>query len=568
MRRRPLAVRLALAALWVLAAAAPAAPASFPAVRGGGGAVASPEPISTEAGLETLRLGGNAVDAAVATALAMAVVHPQAGNLGGGGFAVVKIGDRVTTLDFRETAPQAARREMYIEAEGRGISDASLVGPLAAGVPGSIAGLRELHRRHGKLAWERVVEPARRAAADGFPISRRLHEDLDEHRKLLGRFPETAAVWLAGGEPLAAGRVLRLPELAATLAVYARGGPEALTGGATAAAIEAASRRHGGLLAAGDLAAYRPIWREPVRFRAFGWDFAGMDLPSSGGIITGQTLATLERLGWGKLPRFGAERAHLLAEIWRRAFADRQLLGDPATSRATARDLLADDWLARLAAEIDPARAAESAALAHWPGGEREAAETNHLSALDADGGAVALTTTLNGTFGCGLWVPEVGFLNNEMDDFSTVPGRPNDYGLIQGEANEVGPGKRMLSSMSPTVAWKVGETLALGGRGGSRIPTAVAQVLLNLIVDGDPLQTAIDRPRIHHQWMPDRILAEPDALAPETVAALEARGHRIDSKPTGEGKVHAARRLADGRFEAAGDPRGPADGGVVEPLP
>ncbi len=573
MSRRPLARRLgALALLSALAAAAAAGAASFPAAYGGGGAVASPEPTSTAAGLEALRLGGNAVDAAVATALAMAVVHPQAGNLGGGGFALVRTatasGDRVTSLDFRETAPAAARRDTYLEAERRGIADASLVGPLAAGVPGSIAGLRELHRRHGKLAWERVVEPARRAAADGFRVSRRLHQDLVEERELLQRFPETAAVWLPGGEPPAAGSVQRLPGLAATLAAYARGGPEALTGGAAAAAVEAASRRHGGLLTAADLAAYRPVWREPVRFRAFGWELAGMDLPSSGGIITAQTLALLERLGWAELPRFGAERAHLLAEVWRRAFADRQLLGDPATSRALAADLLAEEWLAALAAGIARRRAADSAELLPWPGAEREAAETNHLSAIDGDGNAVALTTTLNGTFGCGLWVPEVGFLNNEMDDFSTVPGRPNDYGLIQGEANEVGPGKRMLSSMSPTLAWKGGELVALGGRGGSRIPTAVSQVLLNLIVDGDPLQAAVDRPRIHHQWLPDRISAEPDALAPEVVAALEALGHRVETRPTGAGKVHAARRLADGRFEAAGDPRGPAHGGVVEPLP
>ena len=295
-----------------------------------------------------------------------------------------------------------------------------------------------------------------------------------------------------------------------------------------------------------------------------------MPLPSSGGVILGQTLGILERLGWGKLPRFGADRDHMLAEALRRSFADRFLLADPATTQATEAQLLAAGWLDRRAREIDPQHAVPSTQVKPWPGMNEAvpagSGETTHLSTVDRDGNLVALTTTLNGLFGCGLWVPGGGFfLNNEMDDFATAPGRPNLFGLIQGEANAVAPGKRMLSSMSPVIAWKDKEAYALGGRGGSRIPTNTLQVLLNLLVDGDPLQAALDRPRLHHQWLPDRLDAEPDALSPETRAELERRGHKIESSAVAA-KVHAVHLLPDGRVEAASDPRGSGVGGVVDP--
>jgi gamma-glutamyltranspeptidase / glutathione hydrolase len=543
--------------------------AHAPAPLGSGGAVASGDPLATEAGLEILRAGGNAVDAAVATALALAVVYPEAGNLGGGGFAVVKMGSEVETLDFRETAPAAAHRAMFLDTQGQPIENASLVGPLSSGVPGSPVGLHELHRKHGRLPWRQVVAPAVRLAREGFRVDRHLHELLgkNETRKILLRFPETARVWYPGGEPLAIGSVLRLPELAATLSGYAERGPEAVTTGPVARAVEAASRRHGGLLTAADLAGYRSVWREPLTFQAFGWTVASMDLPSSGGIILGQTLGILERLGWKELPRFGAERAHLLAEAFRRSYADRFLLGDPSTARAKAGDLLASRWLGRRARGIRRHRATPSAKVRPWPGDEPAGSgETTHLSTVDRDGNLVALTTTLNGLFGSGLYVPEAGFfLNNEMDDFATAPGRPNLFGLIQGEANAVAPGKRMLSSMAPTIAWKGAEAIALGGRGGSRIPTNTAQVLLNMIVDGDPLQTAVDRPRLHHQWLPDRLDAEADTFSPETRAAIEGRGHRIEVNDA-TAKIHAVRLRAGGRVEAASDPRSTGTGGVVEP--
>jgi len=551
----------------------PALSASPPAPIGTGGAVASADPLATAVGLETLRAGGNAVDAAVATALALAVVYPEAGNLGGGGFAVLRMGGDLAALDFRETAPARARRDMYLDPQGKPVENASLVGPLAAGVPGSPAGLFELHRRYGRLPWQRVIAPAQRLASQGFRVSRYLHEVLDkeENRKLLLRFPETSKVWLPEGKPPAVGSVLRLPDLAATLDRYAAGGPGAIATGAVAAAVEKASQEHGGVLTAADLAAYRPVWRTPLTFEAFGWKLASMPLPSSGGVILGQTLGMLERREWGKLPRFGADRDHLLAEALRRAFADRFLLGDPATTKATEAQLLAPEWIARRSEQIDPRHATPSVQVEPWPGAARTEApaasgETTHLSVVDREGNLVALTTTLNGLFGCGLWVPGAGFfLNNEMDDFATVLGKPNLFGLVQGEANAVAPGKRMLSSMNPLIAWKGQEAYALGGRGGSRIPTNTLQVMLNLLVDGDSLQAALDRPRLHHQWLPDRLDAEPDALSPETRAELERRGHTIQISPV-TAKIHAVHLLPDGRVEAASDSRGSGAGGVVDP--
>lgn len=541
------------------------------AARGTGGAVASEDPTATAAGLETLRAGGNAVDAAVATALALAVVHPEAGNLGGGGFAVLRLGDVVETLDFRETAPAAATAGMYLDEEGEPVPEASRVGPLAAGVPGTPRGLWELHQRHGRLPWADVVEPARRAAAEGFPIAMRLHRVIEQKRDLLALFDSTAEVWLPEGEVPAAGRTMRIPALAATLADYAKHGPAAIVEGERAAAIERAVAERGGILTASDLAAYRPVWREPVRSSAWGWEIVGMDLPSSGGILVAGTLRMLELLGWDRQPRFGAIRAHLLAETWRRLYADRFLLGDPSSTFATAANLLDPEWLERRAREVDLGSATPSGLVRTWPAGAvTEPSDTTHLAVIDAAGGVVSLTTTLNGSFGCGLLVPKTGFLlNNEMDDFAAAPGRPNLYGLIQSEANAVGAGRRMLSSMAPTIAWREGEVVAAGGRGGSRIPTATAQVLLALMVDGDDLQAAVSRPRIHHQWLPDVLYAEPDALSPETRAELERRGHQVvvwDGFTT-PAKVQAVRRLVSGEVEAAGDPRSRGVGGVVDEI-
>jgi len=548
--------RLIRAALLAALSLAPhnAASATAP----GAGAVACAAPAAAEAGAAVLAAGGNAVDAAVATALALAVVHPQAGNLGGGGFAVVRIGAQLAALDFRETAPAAATRSMFLSEVGAAVAERSLVGPLAAGVPGSPAGLFELHRRFGRLPWRDVVAPAVRLAGEGFTVTPRLSAAVAAARSLLGRFAESAAVWLPDGKPPEAGTRMTIPALAVALRAYAAGGPGALTSGDRAEAIATAARRHGGIVTVADLAAYRPKWREPVRFLAFGWDVASMPLPSSGGIILAESAGMLERLGWATLPAGSPERPHLLAEVWRRAFADRTLLADPSSTLAGPRELLAADWLARRAGGIDRRRATRSGTVGPWPGAGGESSETTHLSVVDVDGNAVALTTTLNGSFGCGLLVPEVGFLlNNEMDDFTTAPGQPNLYGLIQGEANAVAPGKRMLSSMSPTLAWRGAELLALGSPGGSHIPTATLQTLLAVVVDGAPVQAAVARARIHHQWQPDELVYESGALTPDQLVELGRRGHSLRSADE-LGEVHAVFRDGSGAITAAADPRGP----------
>jgi gamma-glutamyltranspeptidase/glutathione hydrolase len=566
---RLLAAGLCLAWL-VLCGAGPTTGASSAPARGSGGAVSSAEAAATEVGLEILRAGGNAVDAAVATALALAVVHPQAGNLGGGGFAMALIEGEIYSLDFRETAPASASETMYLDDSGAKIPWSSWIGPLASGTPGSPYGLWELHNRHGRLEWPKIVEPAIKLAR-GFTVSQRLVRSIEYSRKLLLRFEDTAAVWLPDGQIPAAGSVMELPDLERTLELFAKHGPAGVTEGAVAAAVTRSSAEHGGILSAGDLADYRPVWRQPVVFEAFGWTFASMGLPSSGAMIIGQSLQMLEQLGYQSQPRLGAERAHLLTEVWRRAFADRYLLGDPQTTYASIETLLEPAWLKRRALEIDPAKASDSQSVLSWQGeAPPESTETTHLSVIDGDGNVVAITTTLNGSFGCGLLVAGAGyFLNNEMDDFTTAPAEHNAFGLMQSEANLVRPGQRMLSSMTPTVAWRGGEVLSAGAAGGPIIPTATLQVLLGVIVDGLDVQAAVSQPRIHHQWRPDKLFAEVTALSPETAAELTRRGHTLENGDNPKlARVQAVRLLSDGSFEAAGDPRGPAVPGVVDPLP
>lgn len=565
--------KLLLICLACFCLASPLLAASRPALVGEGGAVAADEKLAAEVGAAILRQGGNAVDAAVATVLALAVVGPEAANLGGGGFAVVRMKGEVAYLDFRETAPAAARRDLYLDSRGEPIPEASLVGPLASGVPGAPRGYFELHARYGRLPWAAVVAPAQRLAADGFALSSRTRATLLLEQPLLSRFPETAARWLPEGTPPPVGTLVRLPELAATLERYAKEGPTAITEGTVAAAIAAASAKYGGILTLQDLADYRPVWRQPLRYEAFGWQLASADLPAAGGILLAGATNLLDQLGYGKEPRFGARRAHLLAEVLRRVNADRFLLGDPASSLATAADLLEPRWLAGRLASLKRDRATPSDEVALWSPaarGKEEAPETTHIAVVDGEGQAVSLTTTLNGLYGCGLWVPGAGFfLNNEMDDFATAPGKPNLFGLIQGEANAVGPGKRMLSSQSPTIAWRQdgSEVIAVGGRGGSRIPTATLQILLGILLDGDPLQAAVDRPRIHHQWRPDRLFYEPDALSPESRETLEKWGHQLEEVPRGIAQAHAVRFLRTegrGRCEAAADPRGGGGAGAI----
>lgn len=521
------------------------------------GVVVAGEPEACQAGLEMLKLGGNAVDAAVAAALVLAVVHPEAGNLGGGGLAVLQIGEEVAVLDFRETAPRAAHPRIFLESSD---PSASRTGGLAVAVPGSPAGYEELHRRFGRLSWRILVEPARKLAAEGFPLGVRTARQLSRERDRLDRFPESRQTWLPRGVPIAAGETIRLPALAESLERYAEVGAAAFRTGPLAEAVVQTVQKHGGILTLEDLASYQPVWRPPLQFAVRGWRLSTVPLPSSGGYLLAAMAGTLEQLGWFGLPRFGRERAHRFAEVARRVYRDRLELGDLPEAGSLLEKLLSPGRLSELAKSIDLSRARPSRDLLSASGTlpeSKEPQETTHLSILDREGNAVALTTTLNEIFGSALWVPEVGiFLNNEMDDFTTRPGQPNAFGLVQGPANAVAPGRRPLSSMTPVVGTRGTERLAVGGRGGSRIPTAVLQVLLAWW-DGDPALGAVTRPRLHHQFLPDELEVEPGALSESDLAWLRAAGHRLVPPPA-EARVSFAVRAADGQFSCGPDPRGP----------
>ncbi len=536
-------------------AAAPFGPAR--ALSSERGMVVSAAPEASQAGAEVLADGGNAMDAAIAAALALAVVFPQAGNLAGGGFLVVRTPDGVVrALDFRETAPASASRDMFLGPDGRPVPRASTATALAVATPGSVRGYAEAHRRLGRLPWARVVEPAERLAREGFRVSEGLAGELAEERELLGRWEETRRLLFSGGEPIAAGTLLRQPDLAATLARIASEGPEAFHRGEIAARLVAFVRSLGGVLSEEDLAGYAPVWRAPEEIRFGRLAVHTMPLPSSAGLVLRSVLSQLEvARGVGDGP-LDAESYHLLIEAERRAYADRnRWLGDADCVEVPLAELLAPARLAALGASIDPRRATPSPVVAADLA--RESEETTHLSVATPDGFAVSLTTTLNGTFGNGAIVPGVGvLLNNEMDDFAVAPGVPNLYGLVQGSVNEVRPGARPLSSMAPAIVDAEGRPfLVLGAPGGSTIPTTVLQVLLR-VAGGEPLASAVAAPRLHHQHTPDVVFWE-RAGAPETLRkALRVRGHALRERGP-IGKVHAVSFAPDGRLVGAADPRG-----------
>lgn len=528
------------------------------------GAVASTDGLATAAGLTILQAGGNAVDAAVATALALVVVNPQAGNLGGGGFAVVRFADQVTSLDFRETAPAAAAATMYLDAQGQPIPQASIVGPLAAGVPGSPAGYYALQRRYGRLHWAEVAAPAIALAEQGLTVTPRLYATLSRSRAAIERFAGARQRWLPEGRLPVTDSVLPMPELAETLKAYAAIGPAAITAGAAAERLAQAAAAEGGILTAADLQNYRPLWRQPLQSQRFGWQLASMDLPSSGGIILSETLAVLAELDWPADE--SAESWHLLIEAWRRAYADRFRMGDPGQSEVRASELLDAGWIKKRAREIDRNAATPATQVTPWPAGIAlgERTETTHLSVVDAEGNAVAMTVTLNGAFGCGYYLADFGFfLNNEMDDFAALPGQANMYGLVQGAANAIAPGKRMLSSMTPTIAWRQQQLLALGAPGGSRIPTATMQVFWRRALRGIDLDTAVQMPRLHQQWLPDVVYFEAEALQPTTATKLQQMGHNLQATTWPIGEVYAAEKNGE-RLSAAADRRAQGSAAAV----
>ncbi len=515
---------------------------------------------ASKAGAQILAAGGNAVDAAVATAFALAVAHPSAGNLTGGGFAVVRTGSgKATTLDFRETAPAAATETMYLDKAGNP-TDKSRIGHLASGVPGSVAGLYELHKKLGKLPWKKVIAPAISLASDGFEIDHVLAKSLAHPMvlPLLERFPATAAIWLDHGKPKAENTVVKIPELAAVLERIRDKGPDGFYKGETAKLIVDEMNKGGGIITAEDLANYKPIWRDPIQFSYRGDTVYSMPPPSSGGIVLAMTAGMLRGLQLGKIAWHGVDHIHRLAEVWRRAFSARNaLLGDPAYVKdMPIAKLTSQDYLDKLAATITM-KATPSKDVPKLI----EGIHTTNLCVVDGKGMAVALTTTLNGAFGSGVTIPGGGFLmNNEMDDFTAKPGSPNMFGLVQSAANKIEPGKRMLSSMSPTVVEdEHGDLKMLAGAGGGpKIITSVWQTLSNVIDFGEHADLAVASPRIHQQDLPDLLRIEAGSIDETTDKSLEAMGHHLDwgQVPRWFGAVNAIVRGDDG-WEGAADPRG-----------
>ncbi|MGH7481858.1 MAG: gamma-glutamyltransferase [Longimicrobiales bacterium] len=520
--------------------------------------VTSDAPLATDVGLEVLRAGGNAIDAAIATAFALAVVYPEAGNIGGGGFMVVRMADGETAaLDFREKAPLAATRDMFLDEAGEP-TDASWTGYLASGVPGSVMGLWEAHRHFGSRPWAELVAPAIRLAADGFVVDEALEESIRDEAETLRLFESSRELYLSGGEPPATGTVWRNPDLAATLRRIAENGAAGFYEGRTAELTAAEMRRGGGLITVEDLARYEAEWREPIRFDYRGHEVISMPPSSSGGITLALIARVLEHWDLASLGWHSPDHLHVLTEAMRLAFADRNhYLGDPDFVTIPRERLLSDAYAERRAASIRLDRATPSAAVE--PGlGIAESDHTTHFAIVDPAGNAVSLTTTINGLYGSGVVVGGAGFvLNNEMDDFTSKPGEPNAYGLVQGEANAIVPEKRMLSAMTPTIV--VGPDgrvlLVTGARGGPRIITGVFQVLSNVVDFGMDIGTAVNAPRIHHQHLPDVLYYERQGLTEEQIAALRARGHDVRERDGYIGSAPSILARDDG-WRALADPR------------
>ncbi|MGA9767799.1 MAG: gamma-glutamyltransferase [Blastocatellia bacterium] len=505
-------------------------------VRARNGMVASTSPIASRVGAEIMQKGGNAIDAGVAVGLALAAVWPSAGNLGGGGFMMIRRADGNTEIiDYRERAPLSANRDMYLDQQGNVIKDASTVGYKAAGVPGTISGLALALERHGKLKWSDVIEPARRLAAEGFDVSYHVSRSLRSSSELLSKFPESKRIFLRDGKNYEEGEKFVQPELAAVFARLQAKGPREFYEGETARMIAEDMKANGGLITAQDLKEYEPTIRKPIRGTYRGYEILTMPPPSSGGIALLEMLNMLEGFNIAELGQGSSDAIHLMVEIERRAFADRAAyLGDTDFVSVPVSGLLSRDYAANLAKSIKPDRATPSAEIREGNPVGYESPETTHFTVVDAEGNVVSNTYTLNNSFGCGATARGTGILlNNEMDDFTSKPGVPNAYGLLQSENNSIAPRKRPLSAMTPTIVLKDGKLyFAVGSPGGPTIINTVFQVIVNVIDFGMNLQQAIDAPRFHHQWMPDHIRWEPFGLNRDTRAALEKRGHSLAEKP------------------------------------
>ncbi len=538
----------------------PAAPAAD-TVPGPAGVVVSASRPASEVGAAVLGRGGNAIDAAVATGFALAVTYPAAGNIGGGGFMVVRLPDGMaTTFDFRETAPAAARPDMFLDAEGRIDVGRIRAGYLAVGVPGTVRGFALAHGRFGRLPWRALVEPAIRLARDGFEVSAPLAAELNaELAGPMQPFPGSLTAFSkpAGG-PWQAGDRLCQADLAATLELIAAAGPAGFYEGRVAGLVADAMAAHGGLVTRADLAGYRAKERPPLAGKAFGHEIISMGPPSSGGVALLEMLGMAEAAGLANRPRLDPATIHLAAEIRRRAYLDRaRFLGDPDFAAVPVARLVSPEHACELVVGIDPCRATPSAEL----GGDllapaAESAQTTHFSVVDASGMAVATTTTLEASYGSRVVVPGTGFLlNNEMGDFNRSPGQTTPAGDIGTPANLVAPGKRMLSSMTPAIVCRDGRVvLVTGSPGGRTIINTVFDVVMALVGHGADAPAAVFAPRFHHQWLPDRLTVEARALPAETLHALEQLGHRVVERSSPQGSAQTI------WIDPAGVPHGIAD--------
>ena len=516
--------------------------------------VVSGSPIASEVGRDILRAGGNAVDAATAVGFALAVVHPEAGNIGGGGFSLIRLADgTVHALDYREAAPARAAREMYVDLSGN-VTDQSVTGHLAAGTPGAVAGLAEQHRRFGRLPWRQVIEPAIRLAREGFLVDRYRMLSIDDDRFRLSLFPASRRQFLPGGRPPLEGSTWAQPDLARTLEAIRDRGRDGFYRGPVADLIVAEMERGGGLISRDDLLGYQAKWREPVVIRYRGHTVYSMAPASSGGVTLALILNQME--GFGPLPPFGsAELMHLEAEAMRRAFFDRnQFLGDPDLVPMPLARLTSKPYADSLRGTIARGRATPSDSVRPGLG---EGMHTTHYSVVDAEGNAVSTTTTLNNSYGSAVTVEGAGFLlNDEMDDFTSKPGAPNMYGLVQGEANAIAPGKRMLSAMTPSIVVDSAGRLLMvvGTPGGPTIITQVYHVISNVIDHGMSLGDAVAAPRTHHQGLPDALRLERGGFQPAALAELERLGHTLVVRGQW-GDVEAIIRTPSG-WQGVSDPR------------
>lgn len=531
----------------------------FHPVRATQGMVASVDVMATQVGVDILKQGGNAVDAAVAVGYALAVTHPQAGNLGGGGFMLLRTKDGATTaIDFREMAPAGATRDMFLDEQGNPDSKKSLTSPLASGTPGTVAGLSLALEKYGSLPLNSVVRPAIKLAQEGFIVNDALADDLKTYgSEVLPHHENSKAIFWKDGEPLKKGDKLVQQDLANSLTMIAENGPDAFYKGDIARQIAQQMQQNGGLITTDDLAAYQAVERTPVSGEYRGYQIFSMPPPSSGGIHIVQILNILENFDMNKYGFGSADAIQIMAEAEKYAYADRsEYLGDPDFVNVPWQALTSKTYAKSIAGQIDINKAKPSSEIRPGKLAPYESDQTTHFSVVDKDGNAVAVTYTLKTTFGTGIVAGNTGILlNNQMDDFSAKPGVPNVYGLVGGEANAVGPKKRPLSSMSPTIVVKDGKTwLVTGSPGGSRIITTVLQMVVNTIDFGMNVAEATNAPRFHHQWLPDELRVE-KGFSPDTLKLLEQKGQKVALKEA-MGSTQSIMVGPDGELYGASDPR------------